>query len=184
MPPGDEMTKPRSFSMHRMKHYAVVAIGVLWSFACEGSHTSLGPETESKSSEGNEETDSVNDDGGDKDLAAAGSCGQESGVKVEGEVRFDGDIPSGARLWVWFEAPEGGIPPCSQEIEPVEFPAPFVFTDVPSDLSWSLAAMLDVDGGYPPIPVVGDYVGRIDSEELDLSANVSDVSISLSPSEK
>jgi hypothetical protein len=67
---------------------------------------------------------------------------------------------------------------------PVEFPASFVFTDVPSNLSWSVAAMLDVDGGYPPIPVASDYVGRIDSEELDLSADLSDVSISLSLSEK
>ena len=184
--------------MYKLKHYAVV-IGALWSFACEGSHTSLGPETELKSSDSNDgsddggsdevgvETDNANDDAddaGDSDLTKAESCGEESGVKVKGEILFDGDIPAGARLWVYFEAPEGGIPPCSQEIAPVEFPASFVFTNVPSDLSWSLAAMLDVDGGFPPIPVASDYVGRIDSGELDLSADFSDVSISLSLDEK
>lgn len=182
------MTNTQGLSLLQTIHYTV-AICLLCLLACEGSHTSLGPETEKEDSRTSDDTDGARrtdsvDDGGDVEVSMAESCEEKTGVTVRGEIRFDGEIPSGARLWVWFEAPEGGIPPCSQEIETVEFPASFLFADVPSDSAWSLSAMLDVDGGHPPIPVLGDYVGRIDSDDLDLSAERSDVVISLSIKEK
>ncbi len=107
------------------------------------------------------------------------SCDAEGGVTVSGELRFTGQVPDGAKLYIFWQTPTPSIPPCSMEITPATFPASFRFTGVPGDQGWHMEALLDVDGGFPPLPEVGDFVDVVDASDLDLSGDLSGVVLEL-----
>jgi len=108
------------------------------------------------------------------------SCESEGGVTIEGTVFHDGDVPSASKLWVFWQEETPAIPTCSMEIAPFAFPALFRFTDVP-DSGWHIEALLDVDGGFPPIPAEGDYAASIPAAELDLSGDMGGLELHLEP---
>jgi hypothetical protein len=107
------------------------------------------------------------------------SCEAEGGVSVSGELRFAGQVPEGAKLYIFWQTPTPSIPPCSMEITPVSFPASFRFTGVPGDQGWHMEALLDVDGGFPPLPEVGDFVDVVDASDLDLTGDLTGVVLEL-----
>ena len=128
-----------------------------------------------------DETDGDQIADGDEETANVehGSCESESGVSVSGEIRYTGDVPAGAKLWLSMKGPDDMIPPCSMEVADPMFPLAFEVADVPNESDWSLTVLLDMDGGFPPTPVAGDYVGEVPAANLDLSADVSDLTIDL-----
>ena len=108
------------------------------------------------------------------------SCGSDAGVTIEGEIRYEGDIPDRARLWVFFSDPEGGIPPCSMEIVGFTLPAAFRFSNVGGNVG-DLNALLDLDGGFPPLPAEGDPTASVPVSELDFDSGTSGLELILSP---
>jgi len=107
------------------------------------------------------------------------SCAVADGARVEGRLLFDGAVPAGARLWVTWQLDPPRIPQCMLELEPF-FPAPFRFTGV-QRTGWHVEAVLDVSGGFPPIPAAGDFVATVPESRLDLSSDVSGLDITLVP---
>jgi len=126
------------------------------------------------------EADDGQEDPVEEELPPAGeSCG-EAGVTVDGTLFFGGEFPAASRLWVAWQLDPPTIPQCMLEIVPVAFPAPFVFTEVP-DSGWHIEVVLDVSGGAIPIPAEGDFVATVPASELDLSADLSGLEITLQP---
>ena len=126
------------------------------------------------------ETDDGQADPVEEELPPAGeSCG-EAGVTVAGTLLFDGEFPAASQLWMAWQLDPPTIPQCMLEIVPVAFPAPFLFTEVP-DSGWHIEVVLDVSGGFPPIPAEGDFVATVPAPELDLSADISGLEITLQP---
>lgn len=152
-----------------------IAITLAVGLGCESEIEQLGPE-QSLSTQNDLDSDSGLFDQEE-------SCGGDAGVAVEATIIFDGEVPAEAKLWTSFEAPEGGIPPCSMEVLDFSFPASIRFEDVPRDSGWALVATLDMDGGFPPLPEAGDYRGRIEADSLDLSRDAVDLEIVLAPYE-
>lgn len=124
--------------------------------------------------------DVMPEDGG---AVAEASCHAADGVSVSGTVVFDGAFPDSAQLWLaWMdELATAGMPHCILEVTPVEFPAAFRFTDVPRGEAWALQGLLDVSGGFPPVPVTGDFVGGYRSGTIDLSGDVDGLVVTLEP---
>jgi hypothetical protein len=127
-----------------------------------------------------EDTVEASDDGGP---VATASCPGADGVSVSGTVFFDGAFPGTSRLWlVWMdELGTPGMPHCILEVAPVAFPAAFRFTDVPRGVTWALQGLLDVSGGYPPLPAAEDFAGGYRSGTIDLSGDVAGLVITLEP---
>jgi len=116
----------------------------------------------------------------EEELPPAGeSCG-EAGVTVDGTLFFEGEFPAASRLWVAWQLDPPTIPQCMLEIVPVAFPAPFLFTGVP-DSGWHIEVVLDVSGGAIPIPAEGDFTATVPASDLDLSADISGLEITLQP---
>jgi hypothetical protein len=176
---------------------AALLAGLGW--ACDSSHEVYGGDTV-EAHDAVDAEDGGGDDGGIDDGVApeetAGdaepdeggavtehSCDSAGGVAVEGVVEFGGTVPGPARLYVLWMVDLGtpGIPPCYVEIVPAAFPARFRFTEVPRGETWALAGLLDVDGGAIPIPTTDDYYDGIPSGTLDLSGDVSGVTLVLEP---
>jgi len=120
------------------------------------------------------------DDGG---AVSETDCGAAEGVSVSGTIRFDGTFPETARLWAaWMdELGTPGMPHCMLELTPVAFPAAFRFTGVPRGETWALQALLDVSGGFPPVPTPDDFAGGYPSGSIDLSGDVEGLVITLTP---
>jgi hypothetical protein len=106
-------------------------------------------------------------------------CSGQTGVAVSGTISFNGSAPTGARLWLYWKTPEGGIPPCSMEISPLHFPARFHFEQVPAGKGWLLDVFIDRDGGFPPIPTSGDYILNVPGADIDLSHEVTGLALSI-----
>lgn len=120
------------------------------------------------------------DDGG---AVSETDCGAAGGVSVSGTILFDGTFPGTARLWaVWMdELGTPGMPHCMLELTPVAFPAAFRFTGVPRGETWALQALLDMSGGFPPIPTTEDFAGGYPSGSIDLSGDAEGLVITLEP---
>jgi len=124
--------------------------------------------------------DVASEDGG---AVAEASCGAADGVSVSGTILFDGSVPASAQLWaVWMdELGTPGMPHCILEVTPAAFPAAFRFTDVPRGESWALQGLLDVSGGFPPLPTAEDFAGGYHSGTIDLSGDVDGLVVTLEP---
>ncbi len=161
------------FDGHPIRLLAVVS-AVAAMLSCGSEHTTY--EAGSRLDASSENDPEIMPDGG---TVATFSCDGETGVVVSGAVRFEGQVPEGARLWLYWTAPEGGIPPCSMEITPVGFPAEFRFENVPPDKGWLLVAFIDVDGGFPPIPGANDYQLEVPADQLDLSQDNTELDLTI-----
>jgi hypothetical protein len=110
-----------------------------------------------------------------------GACKEDGGVTVSGEVRYSGEVPAGAVLWLSFKGTSDVIPPCSLKVTAPAFPAAFSFGKVPQKTDWTLTALLDLDGGFPPVPEAGDPIAAVPPDQLDLTHNVSGLELDLTP---